>query len=163
MSRDNVTPFRPRRSPKVAQKGPGLSSPRGKAVLVQTMTLLAFTLGLILTYLAAVLRIPGGIAQLVIQLGPTVVGVIGVLIAVANRRDGMPWAATHHEHALRTLVFGFVVMLLAGMLANLIPAAGSAVLVLNIVVMIWAVIRAAVGLVLAVLRRPIWRPTGPFL
>lgn len=159
MSRDNVTPFRPRRPPpKVAKKGPGLSSHRGKAVLVQATTLLAFAVSVGLNF-ASLTPLMAGLMSFV----PMVFGVIGVLIAAANRRDAMPWAATHHEHALRTLMFGFAITIVASLVANAFPPAAPAVLVLSIAVLAWVVLRAGVGLVLALMRKPIWNPKGPLL
>ena len=36
-----------------------------------------------------------------------VVAVAGGAMALSNRAEAMPWAQTHHEHALRTLVIGY--------------------------------------------------------
>ncbi len=161
----NVTPFRPRRPPPKVARGPGLSSHRGKAVLVQAMTLAAFSLEFALQFFAPFRATPlGGLVGLL----PMVVGIIGVFVAVANRRDAMPWATTHHEHALRTLMFGFsiifVAQLVLGMLlGSFVPGMGLVILGITVAVLIWVAIRAGVGVVLAVLRKPIPHPKGIFL
>lgn len=147
---DNVTPFRRRPPPKPVQRGGGLTSHRGKAILVQALTLAAFGLSFIwptapLSYLAMA------------------VAIAGVAVALSNRAEAMPWAQTHHEHAMRTLVIGYAVMTLASLLTFV---NGSLVIVyfyVQIAVLIWAAIRAGIGLVLAVMRRPIWNPRGPLL
>lgn len=152
MSRDNVTPFRPRpRKPpphRPQGQGLGLKTHRGKAVLVQLAALAAFALSFAFpTFPLSLL----GLA----------VGVAGVFIAVSNRMEAMPWAATHHEHAMRTIVIGAAIWTLAGLL----PLFGADILVtitffVWLGVLIWVAVRAGVGLVLAILRKPINNPRG---
>jgi len=152
MSHDNVTPFRPRprKAPPAPQAGGlGLKSHRGKAILVQAMTLTTFILNFFfpdppLSFLA---------------LG---VGVAGVAVAASNRDEAMPWARTHHEHALRSIVVGFAISVLASLL-SLVPPLAVATRYIIIAVLIWAGLRAVIGLVLAALRRPIPHPTGIFI
>lgn len=147
---DNVTPFRRRPPPKPVQRSGGVSSHRGKAVLVQALTLAAFVMNFFLaapplSYLALA------------------VGVAAAAVALSNRTDAMPWATTHHEHALRTLIGGYAIWVLATLLAFV---NGSLVIVtfyIHIVVLIWVAIRAGIGLVLAILRKPIGNPRGPLL
>lgn len=147
---DNVTPFRRRPTPKPVQRGGGLTSHRGKAVLVQALTLAAFGFSFIwptapLSYLAMA------------------VAIAGVAVALSNRAEAMPWAQTHHEHAMRTLIIGYAVMTLVSLLTFV---NGSLVIVyfyVQIAVLIWAAIRAGIGLILAIMRRPIWNPRGPLL
>ena len=160
MSRDNVTPFRPRRPPpKPKGGGFNVNSHRGKAVLVQFLTLAAFALNVIfgappLSWLA-----------LAVAIG-------AVAIAASNRQDAMPWAQTHHEHALRTLLIGYVISTLARVIWEfvirplpLLSPQTTTYLALGffgiqILVLLWVLIRAGVGLVLAILRKPIWHPRG---
>ncbi len=150
MSRDNVTPFRPRRKKPVPPGGGGgLKSHRGKAVLVQALALSAF----------AATFAPVPFLSLIL-------GVSGVAIAASNRQEAMPWAATHHEHALRTIVIGaviFTVLSLPGLVVTIPPGIGRWVLYVELAVLAWVAIRAGVGLVLASLRMPIWRPRGVLL
>lgn len=148
MPPDNVTPFRPRRpTPKPAQRGGGISSHRGKAVLAHALTLAAFGLSFLfpappLTYLAMA------------------VGIAAVAIAFSNRTEAMPWAQTHHEHALRTLMIGYAIWVIGGLLGYINGALIVGTLYIKIAVLIWVAIRAGIGLVLAVLRKPIPHPRG---
>ena len=152
--RDNVTPFRKRSPPKPKGNGSfNLQSHRGKAVLVQFLTLAAF--GLNFVFPAA------PISYLVLA-----VAIAGVAIAAQNRNTAMPWASTHHEHALRTLLIGyitsFLVTLILSMTAQTInePRLLTVAYWFGVAVLVWAGIRAGVGLVLAIMRRPIWHPRG---
>jgi uncharacterized membrane protein len=77
-----------------------------------------------------------------------------------NRYEAMPWASTHHEHALRTLVIGFAVWTVASALTFVNGALSVVAIYVHVAVVIWAVIRSAVGIVLALMRRPIWNPKG---
>jgi len=159
MSSDNVTPFR-RPPPKPVRPqqsgGMGLKTHRGRAVLVHILTLACFALPFL---------IGGG--QLV-QLIGLALGIAAAVIAYTSRAEATPWAATHHEQALRTLLIAFAVTTVLSLPALVIPR--SAVTVLsyyalvvfwgNIVVLIWAGIRALVGLALAVMRRPVFNAKG---
>lgn len=147
---DNVTPFRRRPTPKPVQRGGGLTSHRGKAVLVQALTLAAFGLSFILaappwSYIAMA------------------VAIAGVAVAISNRAEAMPWAQTHHEHALRTLIIGYAITTLASLLTFINGSLLIVYFYVQIAVLIWAAIRAGIGLVLAIMRRPIWNPRGPLL
>lgn len=150
MSRnDNVTPFRrPPKRPQVrASSGGGVATPRGKAVLSQSLALAAFPL---MFFLSAPPLSFIGLA----------VALAGVFIAASNRAAAMPWARTHHEHALRTIVIGGSIWVLASLLLLLGPIVGIATMYIQIAVVIWVVVRAGVGVVCAIMRRPIARPTG---
>ncbi len=72
----------------------------------------------------------------------------------------MPWARTHHEHALRTIIIGYAIFTLSTAVLLIAPLLTVWVLVVHVVVLIWVAVRAGVGLVLATMRKPIWRPTG---
>ncbi len=147
MERDNVTPFRPRKPQPKQPNGLGLKSHRSKAVLVHVMTLLAFGLSFVLSSPPASF----------IGIG---VAIAAVAVAASNRHDSMPWAATHHEHAIRTLIIGYCINLLAKLLLFIGDVMLPVTFVVAIAVMIWTAIRSGVGLVLAILRKPIPRPTG---
>jgi uncharacterized membrane protein len=151
--RDNVTPFRrPPRRPPVQQSGGGLglTTHRGKAVTAQALTLAAF------------------IASFFLNVGPAaylgmIFGVAGAAIAASNREEAMPWARTHHEHALRTLIFGAVIwtlLTLPSLFGGLFAGLSIYIFYARIAVVIWASLRAGIGLVLAILRKPIPHPHG---
>lgn len=153
MSHDNVTPFRrpPRRPQPRSSGGSPLTTPRGKAVLVQVVTLLTYALSFYF-------RMP---PLSYIALG---VAVAGAAIAFSNRSaEAMPWAQTHHEHALRTLIIGYSIWTIASLLPMLGQTLAPVAWFIQLGVLIWAGIRAGVGLVLALMRRPIWRPKGILL
>jgi uncharacterized membrane protein len=149
MPSDNVTPFRrpPKRVQQRQQGGLGLKSHRGKAVLVHLLTLTAFALDLVF---------PTGI-EAYIGMG---VGLAAAFLAYSNRYDGMPWAATHHEQVFRTLLLGFSVWTIANALSFVNGAFGIVVVYIHLAIIVWAAIRSGVGLVLALMRRPIPHPKG---
>jgi uncharacterized membrane protein len=73
----------------------------------------------------------------------------------------MPWANTHHEHALRTLIIGYSIWILASLLTLAgVGALVTIVIYIKLAVLLWAGVRALIGLVLAVMRRPIPNPRG---
>lgn len=152
MPADNVTPFRPRPKPVAPQRGEGLgfNTHRGKAVLVQVLAVAAFALNWflqtgLLSYLA---MIPG---------------IAGAVLAYSNRGQGMPWAATHHEHALRTLIIGYSIWILGSLLVYISTFMALATWFVHLAVAIWAVLRALIGAVLALMRRPVPHPRGWFV
>lgn len=149
MASDNVTPFRPRPKPVAPQRGGGLgfNTHRGKAVLVQLLTLGAFACNFFLQ--AAPWSFIG-----------MALGIAAGALAFSNRGQGMPWANTHHEHALRTLIIGYSVWLLGGALTYISPMLMLATLLVYVVVAVWAGLRSVIGIVLALMRRPIPNPRG---
>lgn len=160
MPADNVTPFRrpPSNRPVAPQQGGwGLKTHRGKAVLAHVLTLAAFALALVFS--APPLSF--------VALG---VAVAAFLFVYSNRGAGMPWANTHHEHALRTLVIGYSIMTLADVIVMvtvtaLTPEGMREVLYLfaawtRIIVVAWALLRAIIALVLATLRKPLPNARG---
>jgi uncharacterized membrane protein len=150
MSHDNVTPFRrPQKRARAPQQdgGLGFKTHRGRAVLSQGLTLAAFALNFF--FPAPPLSFIG--------MG---VGIAAAFIAHSNRGQGMPWANTHHEHALRTLIVGYVIWLLASTLSYIHGALGVATIFIHFAVLIWAAIRSGVGLVMAIMRRAIPHPRG---
>lgn len=153
MPRDNVTPFRrpPRRPPPRQPGGNPLRSHRGKAVLVHVLTLAAFGV-----YAFARFFLTGSQDFLVTLVG-LAFGIGALLIAAANRYEGMPWAVTHHEHGLRTIVIGAAAWTLISLL-GMLPGAGIFVYYALVAVAAWVALRAIVDLVLAVMRRRVPNP-----
>lgn len=152
MPSDNVTPFRPRPSPpKPRRRLFNLQSQRGKALLVQALTAICFALTYVLD------APPWSYVGLAF-------GIAGVAIAMGNRQDGMPWARTHHEHAMRTIVIGAAAWTLLTVFL-LIPFAPLIPIVYwgRIAIVAWTCIRALIGLGLALFRRPIPNPRGLFI
>ena len=160
MPADNVTPFR--RPPKrVRQKqqpgGIGFKTHRGKAVLVQLLTLATYVSAFLFPFPAP----PGAPIELLLASCISLaLALAAVALAMPNRYDAMPWATTHHEHALRTLMIGFAIWTIGGALGFVNGALIIVGFYVRIAVMIWATIRAGVGLVLALMRRPVWNPKG---
>jgi len=148
---DNVTPFRPRRPPPKPKRSGGnpLKSHRGKVLFVHAMTLAAF-----LCYAASSFVL--GPRSLISYVG-LAFGIAAVAVAASNRREGMPWAVTHHEHALRTVVIGAASWMLANLLLFL-PLLGIVSFWLTVGIAIWTITRASVDMVLGVLRKPIPNP-----
>lgn len=161
MSRDNVTPFRrPPKRPVAPQQqgGIGLRTHRGKAVLVHALTLTALALPWLL----------GGVLPFVGLLAMGV-GIAAGFIAIASRADAMPWAATHHEQCLRTLVIYFAITTLVQLPSFVLPPGTAAqiraplagiVFWGSLIALIWAGLRALIALVLAMLRKPVPNPRG---
>lgn len=159
MPADNVTPFRRPPPPKPVrpqQQGWGLKTHRGKAVLVHVLTIACFAVPFVLPL--------GGIERF-IGLG---VGIAAGVIAYTSREGATPWAATHHEQALRTIIIAFVATTFLTLPALVIPRSATDILSwyalivfwANIVVTLWAGIRALVGLVLAGMRKPVFNAKG---
>lgn len=147
---DNVTPFkRPPKRPVAPQQqgGLGFKTHRGKVVLAHLLTLAAFALNFFL-------RAPPwsyvGLA----------VAIAAVLLVYTNRGQSLPWANTHHEYALRTLIIGYAINTLAMLLTMVSGALFMVTLVITVIVTLWAVIRACIGLVLGMMRKPIPNPHG---
>ena len=161
MSRDNIMPFRPRRP---QPKGPrfNLQSPRGKAIFVEALTLAAVLLSA-LPFAPITWPMPTLMGPLLEYL-PLVPGLTALFAAAGNRGAAMLWARTHHEFVLRTLVIAGCAVMLFNLLA-FVPVLALAVFALyaRIVVLIWAGLRALIGLVLAIMRRAIPHPTGPLI
>ena len=147
--KDNVTPFRPRRPQRPApKKSDPLKSHRGKVLIVHALTLAAFAIYLFTSAPVTFLGLAFGIAA--------------IAIASSNRREGMPWAITHHEQGLRTIVIGAAVWTLGSLLA-FIPAMSSVSFGISIVVALWVLLRSGAGLVLGALRKPVLNARGMLL
>ncbi len=165
MPADNVTPFRrPPKRPAAPQQqgGWGLKTHRGKAVLVHVLTLAAFALNLLpLVMGASGLGLP--VPREIVAVIAIAVAIAAALLAHANRGEGMPWAATHHEHALRTLILGYSIWVLASLLTYVGSFLYLATLLIQLTVSLWALLRSLVALILATMRKPILHPRGWFL
>ena len=149
MSHDNVTPFRrPPKRPAVRQQGGlGLKSHRGKVVLAHVLTIAAFVLNFLLN------TAPWSFLSLA-------VAIAAVVLVYSNRGEAMPWANTHHEHALRTLIIGYAINVLASLLGLISGALVMVGFYVTLGVTVWAVLRAVIALVLGVMRKPIPNPHG---
>ena len=90
-------------------------------------------------------------------------GVAAVLIVYSSRGAAMPWANTHHEHALRTLIIGYSLWVVAGLLVLINGALYPITVYLQLGIAIWAGLRALVALVLGVMRKPVPNPRGWFV
>lgn len=158
MPNDNVTPFRrPPKRPAAPQQrgGMGFQTHRGKAVLSQMLTLIAFAFNFAIPFLFA------GTAFY------TIGWIVGLAFAIAagffaysNRGSSNPWANTHHEHALRTLIIGWAIWTLGSMLGYVHGALAVGTIFVQALVALWAIVRAGIGLVLAMMRKPVPNPRG---
>jgi uncharacterized membrane protein len=158
MSNDNVTPFRrpPPRPVRPQQSGGmGFKTHRGKAVLVHVLTIACFAVQFLLA---------GSLGQLV---GVGLAIAAGV-VAYSSRMDAMPWAATHHEQAIRTLIIAFVTTMVLGLPSLVVSREvtvfwqyyGQVYFWGSLIVYLWAGIRALIGFVLAMMRKPVPNPRG---
>jgi len=151
MPSDNVTPFRrPKPVRPQSQGGLGIKTHRGKVVLAHLLTIAAFVANFVLR------AFPWSLIGLVI-------GVAAVLIVYSSRGAAMPWANTHHEHALRTLIIGYSLWVVAGLLVLINGALYTITIYLQLGIAIWAGLRALVALVLGVVRKPVPNPRGWFV
>lgn len=149
MPADNVTPFRrpPKRPVAPQQSGLGFKTHRGKVVLAHVLTIGAFVLNVF--FRAPPLSFLG-----------MAVGIAAVALVYVNRGAAMPWANTHHEHALRTLMIGYSIWVLASLLTYVHPLLGIATIYIQLAVALWAVVRAVIALVLGVMRKAVPNPYG---
>lgn len=150
MPADNVTPFRRPPPPKPVrrqQEGWGFKTHRGKAVLAHLLTIAAFAVNFFV-------RMPPW------SFIGLVVGLAAFLLVYSNRGQAMPWANTHHEHALRTLIIGYSIWILASLLTLISGALFTITMYIQLAVLLWTGVRALIGLVLAIMRKPIPNPKG---
>jgi uncharacterized membrane protein len=150
MPADNVTPFR--RPPKRAvapQRGEGFgfNTHRGKVLLTHALTLIAFSLNFFLR--APPLSFIG-----------LAIGVAAILLVMSNRGQAMPWANTHYEHAVRTLMIGYALWVVGSLLTLVSPFLAMVTLLIQLAVALWAGVRALIALVLAAMRKPVLNPRG---
>lgn len=165
---DNVTPFRRPKPVRPQQQGGwGFKTHRGKAMLVQVLTFIAFLLNLAGAAAGQILFALAGFdvsqARIALWIAGIGVSVAAVLIALSNRGQGMPWANTHHEHALRTLFIGYAIWTLGSLLGYIHNVLSVATIFIQLGVAVWALLRALIGFVLAMGRKPIPHPRGAFI
>lgn len=155
---DNVTPFRRPKPVRPQQKGGlGFSTHRGKAVLIHLLTIGTYVCAFFFPFPPP----PG--SPIVLYVAGCItfaLAIIAVTIAMPNRYAGMPWATTHHEHAIRTLLIGFVLWTLSSALTYISSVFGIVAFWAHVVIMLWAILRSGVGVVLAFMRKPIRNPRG---
>jgi len=148
---DNVTPFRrPKPVRPQQQGGLGIKTHRGKVVLAHVLTIAAFVANFLLR------GVPWSFIGLIVD-------VAAVVIVYSNRGAAMPWANTHHEHALRTLIIGYALWVFAGLLVLINGSLYTITIFIQLGIAIWAVLRAGIALVLGVMRKPVPNPRGWFI
>ena len=157
MPSDNVTPFRrPKPVRPQQQGGMGFKTHRGKVLLVHVLTLLCFGLPWLISFPAS-------------DLVTLAFGIAAALIAVSSRASATPWAATHHLQAVHTLLIAMAIYMLINLPAYILTTDSLAPIMATVVrisfwalliVSIWALLRAAIGLVLALMRRAVPNPRG---
>lgn len=162
MSHDNVTPFRrPPKRPVAPQQrgGMGFKTHRGKVVLVHLLTIASFAVPFVLAAFIGPQN-----AQLIgfgIALG-------GAFVAYSSRDGATPWAATHHEQGLRTIIIASIILTILSLprlvvsleVTSFWQVYGPIWFWGRIIVLIWAGLRAVLGLILAALRRPVFNARG---
>jgi uncharacterized membrane protein len=125
---DNVTPIRP---PEPKKPLLDVRDPKHQTSLVYGLMVLAFGINWM-----------GNQFVSWIGLG---LGVAALAISASKRDEGPFWARSHFEFALRTIVIGGVVWTIAAII-GVIPFVGWVFFWgVKSVVMIWVVVRAAVG------------------
>lgn len=137
----------------------GFKTHRGKAVLVHVLTMACF---------AAPFLIGGLVGAQMAQLVGFGIGIAAVLIAHSSRESATPWAATHHEQAMRTIIIGSVLFMVLGLPRYVVSQEVTAFWSFYspiafwawLVIVLWGGLRAVVGLVLATMRRPVFKARG---
>lgn len=137
----------------------GFKTHRGKALLVHALTIACF----IVPFLIA-----SAVGPQLAQLIGFGIGLAGVLLAYSSRDGATPWAATHHEQALRTIIIGAVIMTIFSLPGLVVQPSVRAFWTIYspiafwgwVAVVLWGGLRAVVGIVLAGLRRPVFNARG---
>jgi uncharacterized membrane protein len=130
---ENVTPFRRPEKPK-APKTPlfDVRDPRSQVQLVHGLTITSFSIVFLGTQFVSWIGMGLGVAALV--------------IAVSKRDEGVFWARSHFEFALRTQIIGSVAWLMlaiVGFVIGFIPFIGAPmVFIAKAAVLVWVIIRA---------------------
>jgi uncharacterized membrane protein len=157
---NNVTPFRrpPKRVQRKQQQGGfGFKTHRGRAVLAHLLTLATYACAYFFPFPPP----PGApFTALIVSCVSLALALAAVSLTMSNRYDAMPWATTHHEQAIRTLFIGFVIWTISSALTLISPALLVIAIYTHLAILIWVAIRSGVGLVLALMRRPIPHPRG---
>jgi hypothetical protein len=162
MSYDNVTPFRrpPPRPVRPQQSGGmGFKTHRGKAVLVHLLTIASFVVPFLIV---------GFIGGQAAQLVGFAIGIAGVLVAHASRETATPWAVTHHVQAIHTIIIATILITVLGLPGLVVQQDVTSFWNVYtpvafwgwVIVVLWGGLRAIVGLVLAIMRRPVLNARG---
>jgi uncharacterized membrane protein len=158
MPNDNVTPFRrPPKRPAAPQQsgGLGFKTHRGKAVLSQLLTLVAFAFNFAVPFLFG--ASPFSTVGWIVGIG---IAIAAALFAYTNRGSSNPWANTHHEHALRTLIIGWAIWTIGSLLGYIHGSLAVGSIFVHALVALWAIVRAGIGIALALMRKPIANARG---
>jgi uncharacterized membrane protein len=130
---DNVTPLRRPQQPKKPMFD--VRDPRSQVQLVHALTIGSFAIMLLGT-------------QFVDWIGMGL-GVAALMISVSKRDEGVFWARSHFEFALRTLIIaavGWTLLSLFGIVIGIIPLVGPfVVFAAKAVVLVWVVVRSGFG------------------
>lgn len=125
---NNVTPLRP---PAPKQPMFDVRDPKSLTFLVYALMVMAFGISWL-----------GNQFVTWIGLG---LGVAALMIAASKRDEGPFWTRSHFEFALRTLIIGGAVWTIASLI-GVIPLIGWVVAwIAKPIVLIWVLVRAAVG------------------
>ena len=126
---DNVTPFK---RPKPKKPMFDVRDPRSQVQLVHGLTIGSFAIMLLGT-------------QFVDWIGMGL-GVAALMISVSKRDEGVFWARSHFEFALRTLIIaavGWTLLSLFGIVIGIIPLVGPIVVFLaKAAVLVWVMVRS---------------------
>ncbi|MDX2235179.1 MAG: hypothetical protein NW200_11845 [Hyphomonadaceae bacterium] len=125
---DNVTPLRP---PEPRKPLFDVRDPKSQTILVYALTVMAFGINWIGNQFVAWIGLGLGVAALA--------------IAASKRDEGPFWARSHFEFALRTIIIAAVAWTIVSII-GVIPILGWIIAwLVKPIVMIWVVVRAAVG------------------
>lgn len=134
---NNVTPFKRPQKPNPKQKKPAFDvrDPRSQVQLVYGLTICSFAIMLLGTQFVDWIGMGFGVAAL--------------MISVSKRDEGVFWARSHFEFALRTLIIaavGWLLLSIVGIVIGIIPFVGPFVLfAAKAVVLVWVAIRSGFG------------------
>jgi len=130
---NNVTPFK--RPPKQKKPAFDVRDPKSQVHLVYGLTVCAFGIMLLSAPFMGWVGMGMGAAAL--------------MIAVSKRDEGVFWARSHFEFALRTLVIAsavWILVSLVGALVSIIPfIGGPTVFLAKAAVAVWATVRSGFG------------------
>jgi uncharacterized membrane protein len=130
---DNVTPLRRPQKPK--KPAFDVRDPRSQVRLVYGLTIGSFAIMLLGTQFVAWIGMGLGVAAL--------------MISVSKRDEGVFWARSHFEFALRTLIIaavGWTILSILGLVIGIIPFIGKPIIFLaKAAVLVWVAVRSGFG------------------
>lgn len=142
---NNVTPLR---RPKPKKPSFDVRDPKSQVQLVYGLTIASFAIMLLGTQFVDWIGMGCGVAALV--------------VSVSKRDEGVFWARSHFEFALRTLIIGAVgwtFLSLAGLVIGFIPLIGKpAVFIAKAAVLVWVALRSGFGFLKATDTKAIANP-----